>query len=195
MVHRRRPRHDPRCPVHVTLRAGAGLPSLRSERLYSVIRRAFGAASRQAFRLIHYSVQADHLHLLVESDQPTRLARGVQGLAIRLARAINGALDRRGRVWGDRYHAHELATPREVRNALVYVLNNFRKHVAGAAGLDPRSSAAWFDGWRTMGGRVASSAPVVEARTWLARVGWRCHGLIDTSEAPRRVRRRRPRGR
>jgi hypothetical protein len=72
-----------------------------------------------------------------------------------------------------------------VRNALVYVLNNFRKHIRAARGLDPRSSAYWFDGWRTPLGLTRDRSPVVEARTWLARIGWRRRGLIDVEERPR----------
>jgi hypothetical protein len=89
-------------------------------------------------------------------------------------------------VWGDRYHVRALTTPRAVRTALVYVVQNWRKHVPGARGHDARSSAAWFDGWRVPPappppGRV----PIVPARTWLARVGWRRCGLIGVEEAPR----------
>jgi hypothetical protein len=101
-----------------------------------------------------------------------------------MARAINRVLKRRGRVWGARYHSHTLRTPREVRSALVYVLQNFRKHVRGATGIDPRSSAAWFQGWRTIVAAPLAIAPVVAARTWLARVGWRRYGLIDVGDAP-----------
>ncbi len=186
MPHRRRVVHDPYCPAHVTLRARAGLPSLRGARAFGAIRRALAAASDDTFRLLHYSVQSDHLHLLVESSEPTRLARGVQGLAIRVAKAVNRTLHRHGAVWGDRYHARTLATPREVRNALVYVLNNWRKHVPGANGLDPRSSALWFAGWRTPVAIPVGTAPVATARTWLLHVGWRKHGLLDVREAPRR---------
>jgi hypothetical protein len=100
---------------------------------------------------------------------------------------VNRALHRRGAVWGDRYHARTLATPREVRNALVYVLNNWRKHVPGASGLDSRSSAAWFTGWRTPVLLPLVMAPVATARTWLARFGWQKHGLLDVREGPRRV--------
>ena len=188
MPHRRRPPHDPRCPVHVTLRAASGLPSLRDSEVFAPLRRAFGAASRNSFRVLQFSVQSDHLHLLVEADTPTRLARGVQGLAVRAAKAINHGLRRHGRVWAERYHAHVLKTPREVRNALVYVLNNFRKHVPGARGLDPRSSAAWFTGWRTAVPKLIGGSPVAAPRTWLAAVGWRRRGLIGVDEAPRRAR-------
>jgi putative transposase len=133
-------------------------------------------------------VQADHLHLLVEAVGTTALARGLQGLAIRVAKAVNHILGRHGAVWGDRYHARALATPREVRNALVYVLQNWRKHIPGARGVDARSSAGWFDGWRTAVTRPVGPPPVSVARTWLARIGWRRYGPIDVGETPRRVR-------
>jgi REP element-mobilizing transposase RayT len=183
--HRRRATHDPRCPVHVTLRTEVGVPSLRAEKPFAAIRCAFAAASRNGVRLLHFSVQSDHLHLVVEADAPTRLARGVQGLAIRVARAVNRVLRRRGRVWVGCYHARMLATPREVRNALVYVLQNWRKHVPGADGFDPRSSASAFAGWMTALPRTLTVEPVVAARTWLASVGWRRHGLLGLRELPR----------
>jgi hypothetical protein len=171
----------------VTLRASSGLPSLRIGRLFTAARTALSAANTLHFRVLHYSVQADHVHLLVEADEPTAFERGVRGLAIRVAKAVNRVLGRHGRVWGDRYHARQLRTPREVRNALVYVLNNFRKHVRGARGLDPCSSAPWFDGWRTAVGRVLETSRVARPHTWLARVGWRRHGLVEIDEGPRVV--------
>jgi len=179
--------------VHVTFRAGAGLASLREATVFAGLVRAFAAASNDGFRLLQFSVQSDHLHLLVESDTPTRLTRGVQGLAVRTAKAINRVLGRRGRVWSDRFHAHVLRTPREVRNALVYILNNARKHLPGIRGLDPRSSARFFAGWRTAVVRVVGRTPLVGPRTWLAAVGWRRtpRGLIDVDEAPRAQRLRR----
>jgi hypothetical protein len=109
----------------------------------------------------------------------------VQGLAIRVARAINRVLGRRGRVWDGRYHAHALRNPREVRNALVYILQNFRRHFRRAAGFDPYSSARWFTGWRSITAMPLNGAPVVAAGTWLASVGWRRLGLLGPNEAPR----------
>jgi hypothetical protein len=158
---------------------------MRGARVFSAIRAALIAASVGRFRVLQYSVQSDHLHLVVEADEPTGLARGLQGLAIRVAKAINRVLGRNGSVWGDRYHARPLSTPREVRNALIYVLNNWRKHISAARGFDARSSAAWFDGWRAVVARPLGPAPVAVARTWLARVGWRRHGPIDVREGPR----------
>ena len=104
----------------MTLRACAAVPSLRSGRLRLATQSALAAASTSRFRVLQFSIQSDHLHLLVEADGPTGLERGVRGLAIRVAKAVNRILGRRGRMWSDRYHARLLRTPREVRNALVF---------------------------------------------------------------------------
>jgi REP-associated tyrosine transposase len=108
----------------------------------------------------------------------------VRGLAIRIARLVNRCCGRRGAIWADRYHARLLRTPREVRNALAYVLTNFKKHVRGACGMDPYSSAPWFEGWRGSSSKPSAPSPFPRARTWLARVGWRRHGLLEVGEHP-----------
>ena len=160
------------------------MPSLRSRRLFSVVYAALGAASTSQFRVLQFSVQSDHLHLLVEANGPTEFERGVRGLAVRIARAVNRVLVRRGRVRGDRYHARMLTSPREMRNALVYVLNNVRKHLPRVGGFDPCSSAAWFDGWVRWPTRAIVGSAVAPPRSWLARVGWRKGGLIGVDESP-----------
>jgi putative transposase len=151
----------------VTLRAVQGLPSLRLPHLFPALREAIRKAHKLRFRICHFSVQSNHVHLLVEAKDRQALSRGVQGLAIRLARAANRVLGRRGKVWADRYHRHDLATPREVRQAIVYVLQNARKHQPGFTGLDPFSSARWFTGWCHTQARAPAEgpAPVLSART------------------------------
>ena len=146
---------------------------------------------RGDFRVCQFSVQRDHIHMLCEANNARALSRGMQGLCIRVAKRLNSVLQRKGAVFADRYHAVILKTPRQVRHALAYVLNNFRRHneVLGdvpASLTDDRSSADWFDGFRN---RPACSeldhdAPVAGPRTWLLRVGWRRHRLINTSEVP-----------
>lgn len=199
--HLARPVHRASEPVHVTLRAR--LAVLRSEHVFPTVRLALSRGARrniEQFRLLHYSVQSDHIHLVVEASDKRALSRGVQGLAIRVALYVNKLLARRGTFWADRWHGHALRTPREVRSALVYVLANFRKHKrVSRAGIDPFSSAEWFDGWCFTTGvapplavqrrfrPIEGHAPAVaQPRTWLARVGWRRHGLVGLGEGPRR---------
>jgi putative transposase len=188
VAHRARPKHVAAHPVHVTLRADEAVRCLRADRLFPSVRRAIAASSRDDFRIIEFSVQNDHVHLIAEAADGLTLSSGVRGLAIRLARTVNLALRRRGRVWVDRYHARALTTPRAVRHALVYVLMNFRKHLRAVTGIDPCSSGAWFTGWRTPIAAGAGLPPVATARTWLARIGWRRHGLIETFERPKLAR-------
>ena len=191
VTHRGRPQHRAAYPVHVTLRATHAVCCLRSDRVFPAATRALAAASHRGFRIIHYSIQNDHIHLIIEADDGALLSSGMRGLAIRLARAINRALGRRGAVWDGRYHARALTTPRAVRHALVYVLMNFKKHGTAVGEIDPCSSAAGFDAWAR--GPAAPSprgpSPVVRPQSWLAAVGWRRHGLVDIHEHPRTDRR------
>ena len=189
VAHRRRQPHDRHCPVHVTLRAATGVPSLRGAPVFRALRTALAHSSSTGFRVLQFSAQQDHVHLVLEADAPSYFVRGVQGLMIRVAKAVNRACGRRGRVWGDRYHARRLGSPREVRAALVYVLRNVAKHLPGVRGLDPCSSAVWFDGWRVPPAAPPGPAPIRLARTWLARVGWRRHGRLGRDELPRSARR------
>src|SRR5215470_15984824 len=196
VLHRERGSVPGDCPVHVTLRVKANLPSLRNAKLVHEWRRSLAEASeRGSFRVAHYSLHGDHAHLIVEAHGKHALACGMKSVGARLARAVNRTVGRSGPVLDGRYHHRSLRSPREVRRALAYVLLNARRHLTkrrSAAGdpprLDPASSARWFDGWRP---EVASRIPhrsepreVARARSWLLRLGWRRHGLIDPAEAP-----------
>ena len=190
LPHRRRAFHEGREPAHVTLKVVSGLPSLRRSDLAMEIGGGIRAATkhfgrtRPGFRVVEFSIQANHLHLVVEAGSTRTLARGVQGLGIRIARAVNRVLGRKGQVIADRYHARALSTPREVRNALVYVIQNWRHHEPEADGIDSRSSGRWFTGWRGTPPAPKLPSPVARPKTWLLRIGWRRHGLIGAREAP-----------
>jgi REP element-mobilizing transposase RayT len=156
----------------------------------AVIERAFAAGcERFGFRLVHYSIQSNHLHLLAEARDARALTRGMQGLLVRVAKALNRAWRRKGRVVADRFHARAMTSPREVRSALLYVLHNARRHGLRYSGVDAYSSGPWFDGWveeRTQPARAPPTAGA--ARTWLLRMGWRRRGRIGIGEAPQRGR-------
>jgi REP element-mobilizing transposase RayT len=171
--------------LHVTLRAREGLPPFREAVLTRAIRGVIAASNRAAFRVLHFSVQDNHVHLVVEAHDKAALSHGMQWLAARAAKRLNWLLRIRGGVWRERYHARELTTPRSVRNALVYVLMNVRKHHASVGPtIDPCSSAPWFVGFTGHNGETEDS-PVCAPRTWLAGVGWRRHGLLRLDERPR----------
>jgi REP element-mobilizing transposase RayT len=211
--HRSRDQFSAAHPCHVTLRVRRGIPSLRKRKVVREIEGAFfRASSSEQFRLVHYSIQKNHVHLIVEADGVLALGRGMKRLAGLFAFAVNRAIGRgrTGKVLADRYHHEVLTCPRQVRNAIAYVLLNARRHaakeiarlrrlgrqaepLASAPVLDGASSARWFDGWRE-GAKVDRSPPselglattpvVAAPRTWFLRAGWRKHRLIDPSEIP-----------
>jgi hypothetical protein len=144
------------------------------------------------FRIVHYSVQSNHVHLLVEAASARDLACGLKSMVARFARAVNRVFRRAGQVLADRCHVRVLRTPREVRNAIAYVLLNARRHLAKAgrilprlAAIDPASSGRWFEGWSQALEPAGDRPAVAPARTWLLRTGWRRHGLIRPDEVPR----------
>jgi len=127
--HARRPVLKARFPVHVTWRMRPGVWNLRTRRCFAALAAAFwGGANRFGFKLVHYSVQGNHLHLLVEAQDERALAKGMCGLGVRVARALNRVMARKGKVLDDRYHGHILRTPTEVRRARDYLLQNALKH-------------------------------------------------------------------
>ena len=197
---RRRPRHSKDVPVHVTLRVTKAVGGLRRRRAYHAVRRALLTSFvRQDFRVVHLSIQRTHIHLICEADDAAALGRGLQGFQISAARRLNAAITvdrklaapRTGVVFPERYHAEPLASPRKVRNAICYVLNNWRHHGEDVRRslLDPYASGIFFDGWAGITRPFAppegyDPLPVIYPRSWLLSTGWRKHALIDPRETP-----------
>ena len=203
--HRSRGDIDRDCPLLVTLRVLDDVPALRRARFVRAFRESLRkAAERPGFRVVHYSVQDNHAHFLVEAADRLSLANGMKSLGARFARCVNRVYERTGRVLATRFHHVVKRTPTEVRNALAYVLLNARKHYRERRGrkppavLDGASSGLWFDGWKGRSpprpGKYADAhrrCEVASARTWLLETGWRRIGLVDPAEVPGRAARRR----
>ena len=167
VVHRTRPGFS-RGALHVTTRVRQEVWNLRTHRCFRELRRALEhGCARFGFRLVHFSVQGNHIHFVVEAPDQLALTRAMKGLEVRMARALNRVMRRRGPVFADRYHAHLLSTPREARNACDYVLSNWRVHAEREGrpvprGADPYSSAA------------SDTAGTRRPEFWLLRIGmWR----------------------
>lgn len=199
VAHAKREKLNARYPQHVTLRLLPGLPSLRRAETVKLIWTAIAASQRSDFRLVHFNVESNHLHFITEAGDKDAQSRGLQGLGVRLAKRLNRQLGRSGAVFESRYHSRALKTPKEVRNALRYVLNNARHHAAerGEAlpsnWIDPYSSAIWFDGWSPplvldqpwKHDLLAMQPPTVRPTVWLLTTGWKqVHGPIGIDEIP-----------
>jgi REP element-mobilizing transposase RayT len=185
--HRTRPEHDPRHPVHIVLRVTPEASSLRTRHAYRAIRRAVDRCrARTDFRIAHLSIQSNHVHLLVEADDKRALSRGMQGFAVSAAKRLNRELRRaRGDVFAFRYHATALTSPTQVRNAISYIVNNWRHHRCDrydTRRYDPYSSAHAIAAWRIE--PHPDQLPVVSATTWLLRDGYKRAPPIYPNEIP-----------
>jgi REP-associated tyrosine transposase len=195
-LHRTRPSVNRHKPHHIVLRVRRAVGRLRREPIFHAIRIAMRRSlARSDFRIVHISIQHNHIHLLVEAETRLALTLGMQSLAIAIAKAINRSLARSGKVFEFRYHATEITAPKQARNALAYVLNNWRRHREDlatsrtrAAHVDPYSSALSFGGWAgnpTFTPPVGYiPLPVARAQTWLLTVGWQKHGALRLRECP-----------
>jgi REP element-mobilizing transposase RayT len=204
--HKERPFLNARHPVHVTLRAVAAVGTLRRRCVYQAIRWAtLTTARREHFRICHLSIQHNHIHLIVEASDKQALASGMQGFHCSAAKHLNAAISkgkpgprRRGAVFPDRYHAEIITCPTQARNALSYVMNNFRRHgedrtaPASTWKVDPFSSGITFPGWAEYGDAPflwrapPTYDPLItyQPRTWLLREGWKRSGSISCHEIP-----------
>jgi putative transposase len=195
--YRRRTRFNALSPAHVTLRVVKGFSSLRRKSLVKEVRRTFAeGCERGDFRLVEYSIQHNHVHLIVEAECQDALSRGMKSISARFARAVNRVFSRRGRVIEGRYHLELLTCPTQVRNALRYVLLNIRKHFKQEHGkappveIDPASSGSRFDGWKSCPEVMTKPAGerkevgVANGASWLLTSGWRRLGLINPLAIP-----------
>ena len=193
VAHRARPQLDARHPVHVTIRMRRERRvELRTRDMYTRLRKVVQRyLGREDFRIVHLSIQQNHVHLIVEAKDKRSLTAGMQSFTINAANAINrhGV----GKVWEFRYHDRQIRTARQARNTLAYVLNNWRRHRQDFANgrlrdakLDPYSSALAFDGW-TESFRIPDDytpLPVSPPHTRLLTSDWRRFDLLDPHEVP-----------
>jgi REP element-mobilizing transposase RayT len=172
--------------------------------MYAVVKHALRiAGEHDDFRIIHFSVQGNHIHLLVEAESKQALAEGMQSFEISLAKLINAVMTRKrrqkrkGQVFADRYHVRAITSVRGTRNALCYILNNWRHHPRSARGpllvdgkLDPYSSAILFAGWKEKTVPEIHIPPdyeppfVREPTTWFLKTGWKLAKPISCFEVP-----------
>ena len=197
VAHRSRPQLPSRFPVHVTLKVLPRIASLRRRSAFRAISQALGVAcDRFGMRVCHFSVQKDHVHLIVEAKDKSCLTKGMRGLTIRMAKALNRMRDQSGNVFRDRYHMRILRTPLEVKRTITYVVNNAVRHGMrfpsrrGWLGVDPYSSAPWVKVFAVRVFKVlleTGSPPVAPSRTWLLTDGWwKKHGYVMPGEVGRK---------
>jgi putative transposase len=191
-------RHRPRAvhkywnPLHVTMRGRRGLPSFRAETLYAAFERAVRRTRREDFRVVEFSVQDDHLHLIVEADDSDALARGMKSFSVRANRIFNAALGRGPRPRLGRplspSRSHERAPGSKRDRVLPPKLQEAPARDERDAAHRPvlvGSMVSRMDRAIRQHDDGERQRPTEEARTVLLRRAWQKHGFIHPGERPR----------
>ena len=120
VAHRRREKITARTALHINFKVRA---SIRNKHCLNILKRAIRNSRSKGLRVIHFSLQSNHIHLIVEATHNAILTKGMRSLTITFSKGVA-----RGRIQIERYHLHVLKTLRETRNAVHYVLFNEQKH-------------------------------------------------------------------
>lgn len=168
---------------------------MRSRLGFRIVREALIACKAKIrFRIVEYSVQRNHVHIIAEADDTYAVSRAMRGLSIRIARRVNVLMGEKGSRIRDRYMMKVLRTPMQTLLALRYVLNNRRRHAAqsgktfGPDWIDPCSSAIWFGGW-SRPVRARDPCPDLESGVVAPRSrslvrDWQLYGALDPAVVP-----------
>ncbi len=143
-THIARPEISDKYPLHINVKIKKNLPNLRTKKLFTIVKKAIIRARVRGFRINHFAVLKNHIHLIAEGKDKEQMGKAMQALTLSLAKSINSTCRRTGKVFIDRYHLHILRTPIEVKNALKYVFKNAAKHYHLKNIFDPYSSLIAF---------------------------------------------------
>ena len=191
--HKRKVGFSRPCVVHVTCKLVDGIGSLRDPRIAMIVMAYLARVCvKRGFRLVEYSIQWNHLHLVCEADTQKCLSRAMQGIKSGLARILNRETGHRGAIFSGRYHTEVIKTPTQCRNLLRYVLHNCKKHGGSypRSGVDPYSTAPWFP-FSGPSDPCPERKPAAKAQGWLLGGGWRRGGKLLFSDSPHKPRRKR----
>lgn len=120
VAHREREKVQMRHGLHVNFKYRT---TIRHKKGLSLLKRAIMNARKMGLRVVHFSLQSNHIHLILEAGDNAILTRGMRSLTVTIAKGLG-----KGRVQLERYHLHVLRSIRETRNAIHYVLFNQQKH-------------------------------------------------------------------
>jgi REP element-mobilizing transposase RayT len=143
VAHEVRQKVNGRVPLHVNFKYRI---YVRNKQTLKLLKRAIENARSHGLKVLHYSFQHNHVHLIIEAMNNQILTRGMRSLTNTMAKGID-----RGRIQIERYHLHILKTRAEIRNATHYVLFNEQKHGNGICStISDYSSLLNMPNWREL---------------------------------------------
>jgi REP element-mobilizing transposase RayT len=126
--HRERPKLTRLSSLHLTIKIKRIKADLKNKSILIVLKRAIYNARKKGLRVIHFSLEFDHVHLLIEAPDNFILGKGMQSLGVTLVRGINKLGQTSGEVYKHRYHFRKINSTRELKVVMNYIFHNGVKH-------------------------------------------------------------------
>lgn len=137
-------------PLHLTIKIEKDKAGLKNKFILKSLHSSIKKARKIGLKIIHYTLEYDHVHLLVETDNKTALARGMQSFGISFSKSINKIKKAQGKVFKTRYHYRKLKTPAEVKNVFNYIFGNSLKHKKAISIVSPYNSLMAIDNFSNL---------------------------------------------
>lgn len=125
---------------HITIKVRDNKADIKNKRILQSLHHAIKRARLQGVRVLHFTLEYNHVHLVIESSNHKELHKGMQAFGISLAKKINKLKNLKGTVYKNRYHQKLLKSRSEFKNAVQYVFGNGVKHKRASSKLDPFNS-------------------------------------------------------
>jgi REP element-mobilizing transposase RayT len=138
--HRERPILTKPTSLHLTVKILRAKAKLKNKIILSILKRSIMNARKKGLRVIHYSLEYDHIHLLIEADDNFILGKGMQAFGVTFSKALNRMRKMRGAVYKHRYHFRKIIGARQLKNVLNYLFTNGLKHNTAKSILNPFNS-------------------------------------------------------
>lgn len=138
--HTERPKFKNARSLHLTIKVRENKADIKSIKLLKALHHAIKRARLMKLKIIHYTLEYNHVHLLVEADTHHALHRGMQAFGISFSKAINKTKRLKGTVYKHRYHFRQICSSRELKNVLHYIFHNGIKHGRTSSLIDPFNS-------------------------------------------------------
>lgn len=126
--------------LHLTVKVLRNKAEIKNKSVLKLLRHAIQRARLQGLKIIHYSLEYDHVHLLIEAENNHILGKGMQALGVSLSKGINRLKNLKGAVYKHRYHFRQITSPRQLKNVLGYIFNNGVKHGTASSIVNPYNS-------------------------------------------------------
>lgn len=152
--------------LHLTIKVRENKADIKNKQVLKILHYAIRRSRIKGLRIIHYTLEYNHIHLLVEAADKQTVHQGMQSFGITFAKKINAIKRLKGTVYKHRYHLRKINSPRELKNVLYYIFNNGIHHKRTSTVLDPYNTLPAFKSLKFLYGHWSNKIEADIKKSW-----------------------------